>query len=123
MSILNKNIFEIGPKTGLVIFVIFILVVGFNIFSSNSSDNKSSSDSASVTSLNDSEYGNSYDECMQKADEWFKDSEQTAQKVIEDEIKAGFYSEYDVRKETDYIMSTLRLEKSAFQNECIDRFK
>ena len=123
MSILNKNIFEIGPKTGLVIFVIFILVVGFNIFSSNSSDNKSSSDSASVTSLNDSEYGNSYDECMQKAEEWFKDSEQTARKVIEDEIRAGFYSEYDVRKETDYIMSTLRLEKSAFQNECIDRFK
>ena len=73
MSILNKNIFEIGPKTGLVVLVIFILVVGFNIFSSNGSGNESSSDSASVTSLNDSEYGNSYDECMQKADEWFKD--------------------------------------------------
>lgn len=123
MSILNKNIFEIGHKTGLVVLVIFILVVGFSIFSSNGSGNESSSDSTNVTSLSDSEYGNSYTECMQKADEWFKDSEQTANKVIEDEIKAGFFSEYDVRKETDYIMSTLRLELSAFQNECLERFK
>lgn len=122
MSILNKNIFEIGPKTGLAVFVIFVLVVMFGVFSSNDSGGNSSN-STSVSSLDSAEYGNSYAECMQKADEWFRDSELTAQKVIEDEIEAGFYSEYDVRKETDYIMSTLRLELSVFQNECIDRFQ
>ena len=68
-------------------------------------------------------YGSTVEECMQKANEWFEHSKEVALEVIADEKKRGFYDSYSIDRETDDIMSSLRLELGAYQNECLDYHK
>ena len=68
-------------------------------------------------------YGATLEECMQKANAWFEHSKEVALEVIADEKKRGLYDSYSIDRETDDIMSSLRIELGAYQNECLDYHK
>ena len=68
-------------------------------------------------------YGATLEECMQTANAWFEHSKEVALEVIADEKKRGLYDSYNIDRETGDIMSSLRIELGAYQNECLDYHK
>jgi|SRR3989344_9240541 len=110
-----KNIWKVLILVGIVAFVYMLMF-------DNGTSSQPASNTPSAAEV-ESEYGSSFAECMQKADEWFVDSKQTTLDVIADEEKRGLYTNYDKQKELNYLMSSLYEELSDYKKECETKFK
>jgi|SRR3989344_3537119 len=107
-----KNIWTVLILVGVVAFV-YMLIFDNGISSPSASNIPSASEV-------ESDYGSSFAECMQKANEWYADAKLTAQDVLADEERRGIPPSQ--RSGINDINASLSVEFADYQQECKQRF-